>query len=320
MKRFLKALFITGGRIEYFTADLTPFVTGILLGFADYRMGNRGIRDGIPLAAVFVLGLLTVICSHYFTVWANVYADYEMDKRFKSELSDSVDTVGKGKLLSAIWLFVLAGLILIVALSLLLERWILTVLWAVGTFWALTYSFEPIRFKRTVILGDIARGLPIVITVPFGYFLFGNGFGNGLGIGMGSLLFWCTAGLGINLFGLFMIGEVWDWKDDQGIVNTVAVTWGYRAALNIGMVFIPAGALCWLFSYRAAHGGTAMRVYFWAGMAVLALFMTDLVLRVYRKRGNYDAIEAHCGIVTKAGTTLLWVMELAGAAVLAAAV
>ena len=63
-----------------------------------------------------------------------------------------------------------------------------------------------------------------------------------------------------------------------------------------------------------------MRVYFWAGMAVLALFMTDLVLRVYRKRGNYDAIEAHCGIVTKAGTTLLWVMELAGAAVLAAAV
>ena len=316
MKRFLKALFITGGRIEYFTADLTPFVTGVLLGLADARMGNREIREGVSMAAVLALGLLVVICSHYFTVWANVYADYEMDKRFKSELSDSVDTVGKGKMLLAIWLSVLAGLVIIAVLSFLLDQWILAVLWAVGTFWALTYSFEPVRFKRTVILGDIARGLPIVITVPFGYFLFGNSIGSG----MGSLLFWCTAGLGINLFGLFMIGEVWDWKDDQGIVNTVAVTWGYRAALNIGMFFIPAGALCWLFSYRAVHGGMPMQIYFAAGMTVLLLFMLDLGLRVYRKRDNYNDIEAHCGIVTKAGTTLLWLMELAGAAVLAAVV
>ncbi len=312
MKRFLKALFITGGRIEYFTADLTPFVTGFLLGLADYRMGNHGTGDGGHLAAVFILGLLVVICSHYFTVLANVYADYEMDKRFKSELSDSVDTVGKKKMLLVTWLFVLAGLIIIMFLSFMLNKWILTALWILGTFWALTYSFEPIRFKRTVILGDIARGLPIVITVPFGYFLLGNS--------VGSLLFWCTAGLGINLFGLFMIGEVWDWKDDQGIVNTVAVTWGYKTALNIGMFFIPAGALCWLLAYKTAHGGLAMQIYFGAGMAILVLFMMDLGLRVYRKRDNYNDIEAHCGILTKAGTTLLWVMELAGAAVLATVV
>lgn len=312
MKQFLKALFITGGRIEYFTADLTPFVTGFLLGLADYRRrGNRAL-EGNFFTTVLLLGVLAVICSHYFTVLANVYADYEMDKRFKSELSDSVDMIGKKKMLIIIWIYVLIGFLLIMFLSLLLDKWILVALWVMGTFWALTYSFEPIRFKRTVILGDIARGLPIVITLPFGYFLFGTS--------MGTLLLWCTFGLGINLFGLFMIGEVWDWKDDQGIVNTVAVTWGYKAALNIGMFFIPAGMLCWLLAFKAAHGGMVMQIYFWTGLVILILFMMDLGIRVYRKRDSYNDIEAHCGILTKVGTTLLWVVELAGAAVLAAIV
>lgn len=308
MKNFLKALFITGGRIEYFTADLTPYITGFLLGMADCRINGKEAPAGVFSAGVFLAGLLVIICSHYFTVLSNVYADYEMDKRFKSELSDSVDIIGKKKMLLIIWLYVAASFLIVLLLSFLLDRRILLVLWAIGAFWALCYSFEPVRFKRIVILGDIARGLPIVITMPFGYYLLGGG--------TSGLLLCCTAGIAVNLFGLFMIGEVWDWKDDKGIVNTVAVTWGYRAALNIGMIFIPAGMLIWTFAFKLAHVGMGMQIYFCVGIAVLALFMLDLWLKVYRKRSDYDAIEAHCGLLTKAGTTVLWLVEMAGAAVL----
>lgn len=312
MKKFIKALFITGGRIEYFTADLTPFLTGFMLGLADYQIRNQKAPAGFLPFGAFLAGLLIIICSHYFTVLANVYADYEMDKKFKSGLSDSVDIVGKKKMLIIIWGYVLISFLLILLLSLWRHKWILMALWAIGTFWALTYSFEPLRFKRIVILGDIARGLPIVITMPFGYYLLGGE--------ASSLLICCTAGIGVNLFGLFLVGEVWDWKDDQGIVNTVAVTWGYKAALNASMFLIPAGMLIWLAAFKAAHGGIAMQMYFWIGLCILFLFMLDLGVQVYRKRNCYDDIEAHCGIVTKVGTTVLWLAELAGAVILAAVV
>ncbi|PYG88026.1 4-hydroxybenzoate polyprenyltransferase [Ruminiclostridium sufflavum DSM 19573] len=306
---FLKALFIIAGRAEYFTADLTPYFIGVFLGMSVTRLNGNFATINLHSIITFIEGLLIVILAHYSAVHINVLADYEMDKRFKSELTQAVDIIGHTRLALFVVFSIVIGFLICLHLSYSNGLILLVVLWGIGTIFAVIYSAKPVRLKKYPFLGDVGRGVPLVITMPFGYYLFTQTYHH--------IITFCVVGMAINLFGLFMVGETWDWKDDKGIANTIAVTFGYKVALFIGLIFIPAGVAIWTYGfYTVAATSKAMSIYILISLVILAVIMVDYILRVMFRMNRYEEIEAHCGIITKVGTTVLWLLELAGAIVL----
>jgi len=301
---YLKALFVDAGRAEYFSADLTPYIIGAVLGLAS---ANADFTDWYNIS-IFLHGLFVVICAHYSAVWSNVLSDYELDKKYKSTLPQAVDIITKKYLTIFIVLFSLIGTFLVLDLSLKQGQLTLFYLWAIGLFSSHIYTLEPIRLKKYPLIGDIARGLPIVIPMIFGFFLFSENVNN--------LLVYNFVGISINLLGLFLIGEVWDWKDDKGYVKTIAVVLGYKFCLNWGIVLILVGIIiCILGYYPFIRNNTPILIYMLLSVVVMIVFFGIFYYTIYRKRNNYLQIEHACGLLTKIGTTSIWLWFLIGASV-----
>lgn len=294
--RYIKALFIVAGRAEYFSADITPFLIGCFLA------SNMAHWD----VSIFLVSLLVVVLAHYAAVWANVISDYELDKKYKCYLPEAVDFIGKNKLIFCIIVASLIGTILCLYLSLILGSFCFLVLWMLGLTSALVYTLEPIRLKKYPLIGDFARGFPIIIPMVFGYLLFNSSINLVLSINF--------IGIAINLLGLFLIGEVWDYKDDKGFVKTVAVVSGYKKCVYVGGILIIVGLLFWL-SYYSIHFMSYLffRIYVLISIILIFFFVALFYYRVIRQISYYNRIEGFCGKITKIGTTFMWAWQLVGA-------
>lgn len=302
--RKILALFLVCGRAEYFSADMLPYLIGIFLGISVLDPVNSHqyvVENGYLL----LYGLLIVICAHYLAVWSNNLGDYDLDKGFKSALSDSIDLIGKKRLWTYVLISGMIGTFLVTFLSLLKNTSIYMILWMIGVSVALAYSCEPLRLKKYIIANEITRGVPLVVLLPFGYYLVIQNFSAPLAL--------YTLGLAINLIGLFFIGEIWCYKDDKGNVNTVAVVHGYKFTLNLGVLLIPLGIVLMIWGYSHVMSSSSYPI-FYVAIHVLAsiVIMGVLVKEIFLKRNDYDAIEAKCGLFTKAGTTSIWASAVIG--------
>lgn len=301
---YFKALFVDAGRAEYFSADLTPYIIGTVLGLASANINFADLSN----VSIFLHGLFVVICAHYSAVWSNVLSDYELDKKYKSTLPKAVDIITKKHLTIYIITFSLIGTFFVLYLSLIQEQLTLFYLWAIGLFSSQIYTLEPIRLKKYPLIGDIARGFPIVIPMIFGFLLFSENLNN--------LLIYNFVGISVNLLGLFLIGEVWDWKDDIGYVKTIAVVLGYKFCLNYGILLILAGiVICTYAYYPFIQNNIPILIYMILSIVVIIVFFSIFYYTIYRKRNNYFQIEHACGLLTKIGTTSIWLWFLIGATV-----
>ena len=302
--------FLIAGRAEYFMADMLPFVAGILLGIGDVLSESEGLRLRL------VVGLVVTVCAHYTSVWANVIGDYELDKKFKKYLPSAVDVVGGRFLAIGILFTVTVGTLLIIYLARLTSLILLVFLWIIGIFFALAYSNKPLRLKRYVFAGDFARGIQLVILLPFGFFVAtGSNFSTK---GLAALALYAT-GLGVNLLGLFLVGECWDWKDDKGLVETVATRYGYKRSLKWSGPLIVFGIGLMMIGFVVK--GEPFGNYLHATWLLIWLFLTICImlafyLKIYSRKDDYHAIENACGLFTKAGTTAIWGLMAVSCAIL----
>jgi|GEM_PF-2442897 hypothetical protein len=282
LKSVLAAIFVAG-RFEYFMADMLPFITGVFLGLSC-------IFYTIPYKHILI-GLVITICAHYTSVWANVLGDYELDKKFKSYLPKSVDIIGKRNLITGIIFMLLLGTFLIIYLTQTVG-FVILVLWIIGIFFVFAYSNEPLRLKKYVAIGDFSRGIQLVILLPFGFFIVSH-YTNFAMADIVSLLFY-TMGLGMNLFGLFLVGETWDWKDDKGFVNTFATKYGYRTCLNGAMVIIPLGIALMMIGYslKMSFFNIVQSAYLLLWIVLSIIIMGLFYHHIYSQREYYERIEA----------------------------
>ncbi len=296
--RAILSLIFVAGRAEYFMADMLPLTIGIFLGLASLNQNDftQYLNNNLH---VLIIGLLITICAHYVSVWANDLGDYELDKG-KSELPQAVDFIGKRRL----WIYTLIsfmlGSILIIYISLINKTYIYAMLWILGIGITLAYSCEPLRLKRYHLLNEITRGAPLVVLLPFGYYLVTLAFSI-------PLLFYAT-GLAVNLFGLFMVGEVWCYKDDKGYINTIGTLYGWRLSLNLSIPIMPLGMIMMMIGYYklADMKNLFQQIYLIIWVIILIAIMCVFLLKIYSKRKDYDAVEGKCGLFTKAGTITFW--------------
>jgi hypothetical protein len=300
----LKALFIDAGRIEYFCADLTPYFIGIVLGLAASKIDIMNLS----VLKLFLEGLLLVILAHFAAVYSNVYSDYELDKRFKPELPAAADTIGLSRLKLIFLVITLLGTIVAFDLSYTLGKSKLFIFWLIGIGLAHIYTLEPIRLKKYPFIGDIGRGIPIIIPMLLGFYLFSD-TDNGV-------LLYNFIGIFVNLMGLFLIGEVWDWKDDKGFVRTLAVAFGYRKALSYGFLLIPCGIAIWILGNCIIYPLDEVYLCSLIGIFLLFAFMLYSNISIYKYRYDYDKIEHKCGMITKVGTSFMWLYQLISAVII----
>ncbi len=296
--RTVLSLIFVAGRAEYFMADMLPFIMGVFLGLASLSRSDFTYYLDTNLH-ILICGLLITICAHYASVWANVLGDYELDKS-KSELPQAVDYIGKKTLSFFVILSIVVGTILIIYLSLLNSTYIYLVLWALGIGITLAYSCEPLRLKKYLLWNEFSRGTPLVILLPFGYSI--------VTLSLSIPLVFYITGLAVNLFGLFMVGEVWCYQDDKWHVNTITTTYGWHFSLDLSILIMPLGMLMMMLGYYflvdMANFYHLLYLIIWIIMVVLIMIV--FMLKIYLKRSDYDAIEGQCGLFTKAGTTSFW--------------
>ena len=298
LKSFLAAVFVAG-RFEYFMADMLPFITGVFLGLSCITYHYTSVYWQI------LTGLIITISGHYISVWANVLGDYELDKKFKSYLPKSVDIIGRRNLVVGIAAMVVLGTFLILYLASTAGS-IVIILWMIGVFFAIAYSVEPLRLKKYIAIGDFSRGIQLVILLPFGFFVVAHHVIFSINDLVSLLLY--TIGLGINLFGLFLVGETWDWKDDVGLVNTFATKYGYVACLNGALLLIPLGIILMMIGYylKISFSNVLQFIYLLVWMISTFIIMWIFHHYIYSQRKNYDRVENYCGVFTMAGTTAIW--------------
>lgn len=296
--RVFFSLIFVAGRAEYFMADMLPLIIGIFLGLAS--LGRDGLTQYLNNNLhMLIIGLLITICAHYISVWINNLGDYELDKD-KSALPKAVDFIGKRKLRRCALLMFIVASILIIYVSLINNTYIYAILWVLGIGITFAYSCEPLRLKKQFLLNEITRGAPLVILLPFGYYLITLDFSIPL------ILY--TVGIAVNLFGLFMVGEVWCYQDDVGHVNTIGTTYGWHFSLNLSIPIMPLGMLLMMFGYYILADMTNFTIllYLIIWMVIVMLVMIIFLLKIYQKRENYEIIEDKCGLFTKMGTTIFW--------------
>jgi len=223
-----KAMFIVAGRAEYLLADVIPYWMGVALASLSFEI----ILDN---ASIVGIGFCIILLIHYATVWINCVYDYEMDKKYKSRLSHAVDMVGRDMLLSFSILFILIATLLVTHISMILGRLYLLGLWFTGVITGQLYSASPLRLKRYIIVGDLARGYPLICLLLFGYLIITP-------VIQPSFIAFLIGHI-IMLFGAFSIAEIWDWSDDlEAGIHTIATIWGFAIAGFLGLMLITVGS------------------------------------------------------------------------------
>lgn len=295
-----RALFFVAGRPEYFLADLLPFASGVLIGWATLRIDV--VTFWKTNYEFILLGLAATILAHFATVWANDLGDYELDKD-KSHLPQAVDIIGKHVLLYITITTIAINTFIILYMCVMKQNYIYLSLWAIGIITTLSYSCPPARLKKYLYLNEITRGLPLVILLPFGYFLVQQK------IELPIVLY--TIGLAINLLGLFLVGEVWCYVDDIGQIHTIATVFGYIRSLSLSRPIMLAGIFfMWtgyfLLAYTLGQVDILSISYliFWIVCIVVIFFLFNY--HIYQQRKEYVSIYNKCGFFTKAGTSMIW--------------
>jgi len=310
LRTVLAAIFVAG-RAEYFMADMLPYITGVFLGLSILSESDR-IQYIDNSWYILLYGLLITICAHFADVWANNLGDYHLDKKFKPELPNSVDLIGKKRLWIFVTISIIIGTLLIIYISMINNTLIYIILWIIGMGIGLAYSCEPLRLKKYLLTNAITRGLPLIILVPFGYYLVTRNFSVPL------VLY--TLGIGTYLLGSFFgPGDAWDYKDDKGEIKTVGTVYGYLFGLHLSMFLMPFGAVLMMagYSYLLSFSKIQTIIYLIIWICIIIITMLIFTLKIYLKRDNYDEIEAKCGLFTKAGTTIFWGTAAIGVIILA---
>jgi 4-hydroxybenzoate polyprenyltransferase len=200
---------------------------------------------GMFLGAMLISELFRIevplyIALHYsiafFACNINCYFDYEVDKRYKKYMSNSVEIISKSKLKLIIVIEFLIAIILII-LFFILGYSIISFLAIIGLIGAYSYSAEPFRIKKHGIISP----LPILIlyTLPIvgGWLIFRTVFS------LVIIIF--LIGYVLMNEGFTLVNVCEDYAEDK---KEKIITWahyfGLKKTLLVAFLFSISGLLC----------------------------------------------------------------------------
>ena len=224
----------TVSRFEFLPATSVAILIGIFLAASSFEE----LRQAQVLITTLV-GLVVFVLLFNVGFQCNCWADWEVDQTYKTHLADSVQAMGRDRLL-AVWVGHLAAAVgLTVALAVTYSRWDLLLLVLLGTFFGVFYSIPPLRFK--------ARGpwhavmaFP-VFTVPgaFAYLLV-RPLDPTSTLGLAFVL--VLSGITLAHYGLVLVSQCEDLPDDRGAgIVTPPVAYGLQATLRGALVLSAKG-------------------------------------------------------------------------------
>jgi len=226
-REYLRA-YTNACRMEYIPGEAPGLAIPVLLGASS-------LSDilAIPVLESFLVFIL-LFWSGFLI---NALADVEVDSKYKTFVSQAVNTLGEKTLKILIIFQVTVGILITVHISYLLNNyWILA--WIViATFFGLGYSVKPFHFKvRGILHATLAFS---AMFAPFLFLLYVV-----IG-GMPSLpIILITLSLTIVHYGIALVNQSQDYLEDKETgLKTPAVRWGLTRTLKTALVLV-IGGLC----------------------------------------------------------------------------
>jgi 4-hydroxybenzoate polyprenyltransferase len=218
--------FLRISRANLLMASIGHATLGLFLGAGSLE---DLIYVGVPLYILLHYSIAFLACN------VNCLYDYEVDKRYKRYMSDSVDIFGKKSLKTMIFIEIFGALILI-GYFFLAGHFIAATAGLIGIFGALAYSAEPIRIKKR----GFASPMPILLlyTLPLigGWFIYKDT------LEMYFVIF--LVGYVLMNEGYTLVNMCEDYSEDkeEGI-STWAHIFGLKDTLKLAYVFAICGIL-----------------------------------------------------------------------------
>jgi 4-hydroxybenzoate polyprenyltransferase len=165
----------------------------------------------------------------------NCWADWEIDKYYKTKLYKAVKNMGRPTLGLLVVIHIAISILLAAHISIALEKIEIIVMVMIGTFLGVAYSVEPFRFKKRGVLHSIVA-LPIFfIPGAYSYFLVSNSVADA---SFTILFLVMAAGITISHYALILISQAEDYPDDKkmGLI-TPPVKFGLKKTLFSSVFF-----------------------------------------------------------------------------------
>lgn len=222
-------LYITLSRWEFLPAVLVGIMVGIFFGSESVQ--HLFSKDFIPY---LIEGILIFLLLFNTGFMINCWADWEIDKYYKTKLYKAVKKMGRSTLGLLVVMHIAISILLAIHITLAIDKIEIVVMVLVGTFLGVAYSVEPFRFKRRGILHSIVA-LPIFfIPGAYSYFLVSN-----LAIYAAYTIVFLVMAVGITVshYALILVSQAEDYPDDKKMgLCTPAVKWGLKKTLHISIL------------------------------------------------------------------------------------
>jgi 4-hydroxybenzoate polyprenyltransferase len=208
---------------------------------ASFGHATLGMLIGaITINDLFRIEFPLFIALHYsiafFACNINCYFDYEVDKRYKKYMSDSVEIITKSKLKIIIIIEFFISLILIICFYM-FGYPIISTLAIIGLLGAYSYSAEPIRIKKHGIISPLPILILYTIPVIGGWLIYNNDFS--------SVLIIFIIGYVFMNEGFTLVNSCEDYAEDK---KEKIITWahyfGLKKTLLLAFLFSISGILC----------------------------------------------------------------------------
>jgi len=219
-------LYTTVSRWEF----LPAVSIGILIGIF---IGAESIQNIVSNGFIFILieGIIVFILLFNVGFMVNCWADWKVDELYKTKLYQAVKGIGRKKLGILVIIHIIGAILLAFHISLIINRFEISILVWIGTFLGVFYSVEPFRFKRRGILHSLIA-LPIFfIPGVYSYFLVSN---QPLFSSYTFLFLILATGVTVGHYALILISQAEDLPADKKMnLYTPAVKWGLKKTLFI---------------------------------------------------------------------------------------
>jgi 4-hydroxybenzoate polyprenyltransferase len=217
------------------TEFLLPNLGSIIMGLA---WGANPSIEFISAIIAVAISFLVINLSSLIGAQANTLYDYELDLKDerKKDLVEALDSFGHTKIRNIMIIEICLTFVLVIALTVFLQKPLLIALWTVGIFLGVAFSAPPLQLKARFWIGPISQMLVLAIfPVLFAYYA--------LTFETNPYFLLALIGLSLTVYGVIVPTEIRDYFGDKAMgIQTLTVRLGLSKAAVIGIVILSTGA------------------------------------------------------------------------------
>lgn len=222
--------FLIVSRYEFFPAGIGIVAVPTLLAATSVSELVSSLDMVVWGAAVWYLSLI-------IGAQINCVSDYGLDHGYKGKFPRAIDTLGRQTIVRSIFVEIILASAIVVWLAIDLSRYQLLAFWVVGLTLAITYSLEPLRFKKRGMLNVLTLSLVLYgLPALFIYFLVVDS--------IGLLLLIILIAVGVQGIGMILANEIEDYPEDMAMgVRNPCVNWGVKKTSLVALLMTTAAGV-----------------------------------------------------------------------------